>query len=104
MHRCGRQYRGVRSWAEEAPAEFREHALNQLRPPLLAARLPLPTVFLEVSKEQAVFTSSLVRVRSTACESTAEVELALGGLVPAGLEAAVWRAYGPRQRTSATVE
>ena len=92
-------YRGVRSWKEEAVDEFREHALNQLRPPLRAGRLPLPTTFLEASAEDSRLTSSRVRVRCSACIHVTDVEKALGGLVPSGQEQAVWRAYGPGQTT-----
>jgi cytidyltransferase-like protein len=86
-------FRGLRSWAKDGRSERALHLLNQLGPPLLGLRWPIPTIFVESGPGYAHVSSTLVRERCRACALEADATEVLSGLVPAGTEREVWRLY-----------
>lgn len=86
-------FRGIRSWAKDGRSERFLHFLNQVGPPLLGLRWPIPTVFVESHPELTRVSSTLVRERCQTCAVEAAATETLSGLVPAGTETEVWRLY-----------
>ena len=93
-------YRGVRG-PEDARDEVLLHLLNQLGPPTLGMRWPLPTRFLQADPAFRHVSSTLVRTRCSECASEAAAREQLSGLVPPGTESRVWALYGPARAKAA---